>query len=381
MLKTATGCAGYLLGDAVYGNDMKNERRIFKIKGFGATFSAVIEEEVDIKQLRDYDGQVHPLLELNGKNTKFFAFPVQVSCFEAKMHADALSMGRSLAGFWGGRNIDFDRDYSNFLRAFVVYDAEGALGGRNVRMYVFKSGYQFVVFQFPYGVDKKQIAAMDKFENAMRDSFKFEGGVDNKKGFSLQSLDEKYAVLLPSDWGFRDITKKVKEDYDPNGTLTRAYYFENKERPKGGLPNIVLAHYEEKVENGRYLLELYKDRIVDYFKSSGSKVVFDHAEIVTAKTDDGKITDQTLIIKLRDASNQSLPMVVRVTLFSSLARQGSYLMYSTGATVSDGRIREYNDVGLIHAWLIIAVLGASMERLLFEVLREGKVNDPKIFGV
>jgi len=381
MLKAATGCAGYFFGCTVYGGGVENSRRTFKIKGFDSKFSVIIEESVEIKQIRDYDGQVPHLLELNGRNSDFVDFPVRVSCFEAKMYVDALSMGRSLAGLWGGRNIDFDGDYSNFSRAFVMYDEGDKSGGRNVRMYVFKNDNQFVVFRFDYGVNKGQIAAMDKYENNFRNSFKFEGVVDNKMGISLKSLDERCAVLLPSDWVVREVTKKVKEDYDPKKTMTRAYYFEHNERPKGGLPNIVLAHYEDEVESGRYILEFYKDKIIDFFKSSGTNVVFDGAEILTAKDSDGKINNQSLIIKLRDSGNQSLPMVVRVTLFSSPSVKGSYIIYSTGATVSDGRIREYNDAGLIYAWMIIAVLGASMERLIFEVLREGKVDYQKLFGL
>jgi len=377
ILKAATGLPVLLSTKKMgYGAEMTGERKTFAIKGFDSAFSTVIDENLVTHQLREYDGTYAPLIKLSKKNSSA-DFLVEIACFEAKIYADALSMGLAIAGVWGGRNIDFDKKNLSFVRAIVTY-RENEQNSKSVRLHIFKNVNHFVIFCITYGENTERDATYKIYEEKLTSNFKFEKKRDNASQVSIIQLDSRSRILLPFDWKYRDVSARAREDFDPKGTVTRAYYFEHKERPAGALPNIVLAHYRDDIENARYLLDTYKEQIVAVFTNPPT-AVFGKAEIITHRNDDEKIILQSLVIKLHDSDNQSLPMEVRATLVNSSITDGCYMLYNTGATVTDGRIREANDLNLINAWMVLDVMGASMERLLFRALSQGLSDYPQMF--
>jgi len=196
-------------------------------------------------------------------------------------------------------------------------------------------------------------------------NFAFEKPKDNASLVDIVKLDSRSTILLPRDWKYRDITKNVRKDYDPKNTLTNAYFFENKLRPKDSLPVIGLAHYRDDIEDAHYLLDVYKDAIVKDYTKGGQKTVFDDAEIITLRDDDDKIITQSLVINLRSPAMRSLPMNVRAVLLRSSTTQGCYILYTTTNIAAE--------------WMFIDALGTSMERLLAHALRDGLSNYPRMF--
>jgi len=355
------------------------ERRTFAIEGFGSTFSTVVDNNLSVRQLREYDGTYAPLVELSDGNPAAADFSIKIACFEAKIYADALSMGLAIAGVWGGHNVDFDKENLKFSRAFITCYENGQ-NNRRVRFHIFKNVNHFVIFCITYGQDQAQIDKYKEYEKKLINNFSFDNQRNNASQVTEIQLDSMNSILLPYDWKHRDVSDKARQDFDPKGTVTRAYYFEHKERPAGALPNIVLAHYQDNINDARYLLDIYKEQIVATFTNPPT-TVFDKAEIVTHRDDNEEIILQSLVIKLRDSDNQSLPMEVRVTLLRSLITDGCYMIYTTGATVADARIREVNDFNLINAWMIVDVMASSMERLLSHNLSRGLGNYPAMFDL
>jgi len=377
ILKAAAGLPVLLSSkNSGYGAEMTGERKTFAIKGFDSAFSTVVDENLVTHQLREYDRTYAPLIKLSEKDSAA-DFLIEIACFEAKIYADALSMGLAIAGIWGGHNIDFDKENLSFVRAIVTY-RDNKQNSKNVRLHIFKNVNHFVILCITYGEDEIQNDKYRTYEDKLINNFKFEKKRDSASQVSIIQLDSRSRILLPFDWKYRDVSAKAREDFDPKGTVTRAYYFEHKERPARALPNIVLAHYRDDIEDARYLLDIYKEQIVAVFTNPPT-AVFNKAEIITHRNDDEKIILQSLVIKLRDSDNQSLPMEVRATLVNSSITDGCYMLYNTGATVTDGRIRETNDVNLINAWMVLDVMAASMERLLFRALGQGLSDYPKMF--
>jgi len=343
------------------------ERKTFAIQGFGSTFSTVVDSNLSIRQVREYDETYAPLIELSDGGSAA-GFLIEIACFEVDMYADPLNMAIAIANIWGGNQIDFDRENLSPGRASVTY-REGDQNNRNVRLHIFKNVNHFVMFSTTYGQDQAQIDRYAEYEKNLIHHFRFENQRDNASQLGAIQLDSRSRILLPSDWKYRDDSDYIRQNFDPKGTVTRAYYFEHKERSAGSLPAIFLAHYQDRIEDAGYLLETYKERIALSF-SNEPAVIFDKTDIVTRKDDNGKIILQSLVIKLRDPGNQSLPMEVRATLFENSPTDGCYIIYITGATVTDARIREVRDFNQVNGWMVIDVMGSSMERLLFNTLNK-----------
>jgi len=278
---------------------------------------------------------------------------------------------------WGGHNIDFDKENLSFVRAIVTY-RENEQNSKNVRLHIFKNVNYFVIVCITYGEDTEKDATYKIYEEKLINNFKFEKKRDSASQVSIIQLDSRSRILLPFDWKYRDVSARAREDFDPKGTVTRAYSFAHKERPAESLPGIILAHYRDDIENARYLLDHYKERIVARFTTPPT-TVFDDAEIFTSRDDNEKIIIQSLIIKLRDSDNQSLPMVVRATLVNPSTADGCYMVYTTNATVTDGRIREIGDFNIVNGWMMIDVIGFSMEQLLVRALGQGLSDYPEMF--
>jgi len=287
-------------------------------------------------------------------------------------------MGLGLAGIWEGENLDFERESLRKSYGVVIYIENDQIQ-KFVKIHVFKNLNDFVFFCVDYQDQELYERKYKQYEDKLIENFRFENPGNNAEQVEVVQLDSRSKILLPFDWQYRDITKKMRKDYNPKNTLTNAYFFENKLRPKDSLPVIALAHYRDNIEDAHYLLDIYKEAIVKDYTEGRQGTVFDDAEIATYRDNNDKIITQSLVIKLRDLSAQYLPIEVRATLQRSSITQGCYMAYSTNATVTDYRMKEVKDLNVLGAWMTIDVMGSSMANLLAHSLGRGLGDYPQMF--
>jgi len=363
------------------GDEMTDKRRTFTInKAPGSSFSTIVDSNLNVQQFREHDTTSAPFIRLWSKDSEQEFFSIEVSCFKIldNFYVDAFCMGYGMAAVWEGEDILYKKIEFDFSYANIIYK-EGYEERKNALIHIFKNFDSFVAFCVSYKDQKNYEQKYKPYVDKLIGNFVFENSRDNASQVEIVKLDSRSTILLPFDWKYRDITKNVRKDYDPKNTLTNAYFFENKLRPKNSLPVIGLAHYQDDIEEARYLLNVYKDAIVKDYTKDRQKTIFDDAEIITLRDDDGKITTQSLVIKLRVPEMQSLPMNVRAVLFRSSITQGCYILYTTTAIVLDSRIKKIKDFNIAAEWMFIDVMGTSMERLLAHALRDGLNDYPRMF--
>jgi len=358
-------------------NEMFKTRKTFTIDGFESSFSTIIDNNLTVHQFKEYTKTTAPFIRLWEKGFDEDNFSIEISCFNLDFYAESVNIGIGLAAIWGGKNIDFDRKSLHISYASVIYK-EDYNSEKLTRLHIFKNLNDFVVFCV-------NCSDTDSYEHRYRpyvdkviNNFTFEIPRDNASQVSIVKLDSRSTILLPFDWRYRDVIENARKDYDPKNTLTNAYFFENKLMPKNSLPVIALAHYRDDIEEARYLLDIYKDVIVEDYTKDGQKTIFDNAEIITHR-DDAEIITQSLVIKLRVPERPSSPIEVRASLLGSSVTSGCYMIYSTNATVIDPHINEIKDLNILAGWMTIDVMGNSMANLLAYALGRGLGDYPQMF--
>jgi len=359
---------------------MIETKKTFTIDGFGSSFSTIVDKNLETHQFKEYDKTTAPFIRLWDKDSKEDDFSIEIACFNLDFYADARNIGIGLAATWEGENTDVDQNNSRISYASVSY-IENDQSKKITKLHVFKNLNDFVVFAVSY-LDAEICEQKYKpYVDKLIKNFAFERPGDNASQVELVKPDSRSTILLPFDWKYHDITKKAREEYDPKNTLTAAYFFENKLRPKNTLPVIGLAHYQDDIEEAHYLLDVYKEAIVKDYTKDGQKTIFDDAEIITYRDldDKRKIITQSLVIKLRDPDMQFLPVEVRASLLSSSVTSGCYMVYSTNVTITDHRIKEIKDLDTISGLMTVDVMGNSMANLLAHALGQGLDDYPQMF--
>jgi len=374
----------FSLGKYGYGEAMTKERTNFIIEEFGAPFSTVVDPYFSIRQDQPYNMRIAPVITFYNQEEGLDAFFVRIWCFTADFYTGAQNLAMAMAGRDKGRDIQIERDSVGFGYARLSYISTHK-HNRPTNIHCFKNLNHFVIFHVYHNDDEAYKNRYKPYEEKLINNFTFDNPGDNSSQVTIEKLDSRSTILLPYDWHYRDVTVKVRELLDPKMTLTRAYYFEHKMRRqvmgRPLLPYITLAHYQDNISEMRYLIDAYKEYIESLYSDSddSERVVFDNAELMTVRRDDDTISMLILIIKLRDADNQSLPMEIRATLFESPSTDGCYMVYSTNATVTDSRILAIKVDENFAIWMMIDMMGEGMANLLAHSLGRGLDDYPHMF--